>query len=64
MIESDETTQMLETLNKLTHELEDVFIALENQDPSMIFTEMKNFLISLTPFGICACLGMRKTHSS
>jgi len=30
MIESDETTLMIETLNKLTPELEDVFIAIEN----------------------------------
>lgn len=58
MIESDETTLMIETLNKLTPELEDVFIAIENQDSQLMFTEMKNFLIALTPMGLCACLGM------
>jgi len=55
---------MIETLNKLTPDLEDIFTAIENQDSNSVFSEMRNFLVSLNPLGFCACLGMRKTFSS
>jgi len=62
-LDLDETHLEVETLSKLTQAVDDVFEILE-EDSVKIFSEIKTFLVSLTPRGFLTCLGVRKTPGS
>ena len=63
-LDQDETSLEVETLSKLTSDVEDVFDALLHNDTQILFIEIKDLLVALKPRGFLTCLGIRKTYSS
>lgn len=63
-LDQDETHLEVETLSKLTSQVEDVFEALEHNDSQNLFLEIKDLLVALNPRGFLTCLGIRKTMGS
>jgi len=69
----EETHQIIERMNKLTPDLEEIFVELADCDKSEFnFNESsqnlvkcaKDFLLSIEPRGLLTCLGLRKTTGS
>lgn len=63
-LELDETHLEIEALNKLSSDVEDIFIALDHNDSQNLFIEIKDFLVASNPRGFLTCLGIRKTQGS
>ena len=63
-LDQDETHLEIETLWKLTSDLDDVFDSLNQNDTLILFREVKDFLVALTPRGFLTWLGIRKTTGS
>eukprot|EP00347_Sterkiella_histriomuscorum_P012099 403369900 len=62
----DDTDKYLETLNKLTPMVLDIFKVLNQADlsPRALQRELLEFFLALTPSGFLVCLGLRKTVGS
>lgn len=63
-LDQDETSLEVETLCKLTSDVEDVFAALHQNDTQILFIEIKDLLVALKPRGFLTWLGIRKTYGS